>query len=195
MCAADVNLRSGVLSDAARLAELVNYAGEGMPLYLWASMAGEGETAWEVGVARASRETGGFSYRNATVADRDGEPVAALIGYEIDAEPEPVPDDIPAMFRPLLELENLAPDTWYVNVLATVPSVRGQGIGGQLLDEADRLGRSAGRRGMSVIVANTNVGARRLYERHGYAERASRAMVKEGWAHDATHWVLLTKAL
>ena len=48
---------------------------------------------------------------------------------------------------------------------------------------------------MSVIVANTNLGARRLYERHGYAETASREMVKESWANDATHWVLLTKAL
>jgi hypothetical protein len=32
-------------SDAPLLAELVNYAGEGMPLYLWGKLARPGETA------------------------------------------------------------------------------------------------------------------------------------------------------
>jgi len=35
--------------DAPILAELVNYAGKRLPLRLWAGMAAEGETAWDVG--------------------------------------------------------------------------------------------------------------------------------------------------
>ena len=46
---------------------------------------------------------------------------------------------------------------------------------------------------MSVIVADANQGARRLYERCGYRRRAQRPMVKEGWASPSTSWVLLVK--
>ena len=37
------------------------------------------------------------------------------------------------MFVPLQELENLAPGTWYVNVLAVHPPFRGLGLGTKLL--------------------------------------------------------------
>jgi hypothetical protein len=42
------------------LAELVNHAGEGIPLYLWDQMAEPGEAAWDVGRRRDS----GPSYRS-----------------------------------------------------------------------------------------------------------------------------------
>jgi hypothetical protein len=67
--------------DAEALAELINFAGEGLPLYLWTSMAGPGESAWEVGRRRALREVGSFSYRNAVIAEAGGRIVASLIGY------------------------------------------------------------------------------------------------------------------
>jgi ribosomal protein S18 acetylase RimI-like enzyme len=187
-------LRPGRLEDAPILAELVDYAGEGLASYLWAAMAEPSQTALEVGIARASRENTNFSYRNAIMVEHEAGTAGALIGYEIKA-PEPIPDDLPPLFRPLLELENLAPDSWYVTVLAVLPDFRGLGLGTRLLAAADALGREAGRRDMSVIVSDGNPGARRLYERTGYAERASRAMVKEGWVNPGRNWVLLTKAL
>jgi hypothetical protein len=48
---------------------------------------------------------------------------------------------------------------------------------------------------MSIIVADTNTGARKLYERSGYREVARRRMVKEDWQHPGIDWVLLTKQL
>ena len=44
------------------------------------------------------------------------------------------------MFVPLQELENLAPGTWYVNVLAAYPEHRGQGYGTALLAVAETTG-------------------------------------------------------
>lgn len=187
--------RRAAQADAAVLAELVNYAGEGLPEYLWGQMAGPGEDAWSVGRTRAAREEGSFSYRNATlIGSSDGDVAGALIGYKIADEVPPVADDIPAMFRPLQELENLAPGTWYVNVLAVQPQYRGQGHGARLLGLADLIGRSTGRQGMSVIVSDANHGARTLYERCGYRHVAERAMVKEGWVNDGQNWVLMAKA-
>ncbi|MEL7543477.1 MAG: hypothetical protein AAGJ70_06860 [Pseudomonadota bacterium] len=57
-------VRQAKREDASLLARLVNYAGEGMPLYLWGQMAEPDETAWEVGARRAGRDEGGFSWRN-----------------------------------------------------------------------------------------------------------------------------------
>jgi ribosomal protein S18 acetylase RimI-like enzyme len=187
--------RQATPADAAVLAELVNYAGEGLPLYLWEKTAGSGETAWDVGRKRAAREEGSFSYRNAVVIEHDGRCAGTLIGYAIAAEPEPIGGDMPPMFVPLQELENLAPSTWYVNVLAVLPQARNKKLGSQLLDLADETGRSLGLSGMSVIVSDTNAGARRLYERHGYRVAGTRTKVKEGWQNDGKEWVLLTKEL
>lgn len=185
--------RRGQPDDAPVLAELVNYAGEGLPLHLWGGMAGEGESAWDLGMARARRETGSFSYRNAIVIECDGEAAGCLIGYAIPEQVEPIPPDFPPIVRPLQELENLAPGTWYVNVLAVRPMHRGHGLGGALLTLANRIGRSEGCRGMSVIVANRNEGAAKLYARHGYQQTAERTMVKNGWSVESTAWVLMTK--
>jgi hypothetical protein len=121
------SLRPATIDDATVLAELVNHAGEAMPLYLWDQMAEPGEAAWDVGRRRASREEGSFSYRNATIIEQDGQCAGCLIGYEIPNNPDPIPDDLPTMFVPLQEFENLAPNTWYINVLAVRPQFRLQG--------------------------------------------------------------------
>ena len=188
-------LRPATVDDAMVLAELINYAGEGMPLYLWGKMAQPGEAAWDVGRRRAAREEGSFSYRNATIIEHNGQCAGCLIGYEIPDSPEPLPDDMPAMFVPLQELENLAPGTWYINVLAVRPQFRSQGLGTKLLALAEETAQELGKQGLSVIVSDANLEAHRLYERLGYNERARRLMVKENWKNEGRSWVLLTKNL
>lgn len=187
--------RLATIDDAPVLAELVNYAGEGLPLYLWSTLAEPGEDAWDVGRRRAAREDGSFSYRNAAIIEYDGHCAGCLIGYVIPDNPEPIADDMPAMFVPLQELENLVPGTWYVNVLAVRPQYRGRNRGTQLLDLAEKTARSLGKRGLSVIVSDANTGARRLYKRCGYSETATRPMIKEGWKNDGEYWLLLAKRL
>ena len=189
------SLRQATLEDAHVLARLVNYAGEGIPLYLWESMAEDGESAWDVGRQRASRESGGFSYRNATIIEHDGKAAGALIGYEIGDKPEAIGPDMSAMFVPLQELENLALKTWYVNVLAVLPEYRGLGLGSHMLSRADEIGAELGLSGMSVIVADNNTGADRLYKRFGYRELARPPMVKGNWVSEGKEWVLLTKKI
>lgn len=185
--------RPARLSDAERLAELVNFAGEGMPLYLWEGMAEGDETAWDVGRKRAAREEGSFSYRNAAIIEHDGQAAGCLIGYPIPEAPEPIAPDLPAMFVPLQELEDLAPATWYVNILAVMTECRGLGLGTELLALADANARGLGLGGVSLIVSDGNTGARRLYERCGYAETATRPMVKDDWSNPGHNWLLLVK--
>ena len=128
--------------------------------------------------------------------EQDGAVVACLIGYPLADEPEPIDyATMPPMFVPLQELENLAPGTWYVNVLAAYPEHRGRGCGSRLLSIAERIAAETARRGLSLIVSDSNTGARRLYERCGYREIATRPMVKEQWENPGENFVLLVKEL
>ena len=108
--------RAATREDAAAMAELVNFAGEGLPLYLWSKMATPGQDPWDVGRARAQRETGGFSYRNTIILEQDGQVVGCLIGYPLPDEPEPV--DYDAMpLQPLFFLAQLI-GGWVVRLRA-----------------------------------------------------------------------------
>jgi ribosomal protein S18 acetylase RimI-like enzyme len=187
--------RPATPADAAALTDLVHFASEGLALHVWTRIAGPDGDAWQIGRERARRETGSFSYRNAVVIEEPaGQVTAALIGYALPDAPQPISQDMPPMFVPLQELENLAPGTWYVNVLAAYPEHRGKGQGRALLGIADRIAASETRRGLSIIVCDANSGALRLYQRCGYREQARRKKVKEDWVAPGTDWVLMVKS-
>lgn len=196
MLSVDLPFRQATPDDAQDLAEFVNMAGEGLALYLWEQMATAGESAWDVGCSRAKRDSGAFSYRNAILRLVGDDAVACLIGYPLEDAPAPADySEMPPMFVPLQQLEDMVPGTWYINVLATKQAHRGHGYGNELLALAEGIATSLGKHGLSLIVADTNLGARRLYSNLGYQEVAQRAMVKERWVHPGTHWVLMTKSL
>ena len=186
--------RRAAAEDAGALAELVNFASEGLAFHVWDKIKEAGETPWDIGRRRAAREQGAFSYRNAVVAEIDGRCAACLIGYPQPAEPQPIDyAAMPPMFVPLQELENLAPDSWYVNVLATFPEHRGKGFGTQLLGIAEALARETGKPSLSLIVSDANEGARRLYLRQGYREAGARPIVRGDWVTEGRNWLLLAK--
>ena len=121
------------------------------------------------------------------------EVAAALIGYPLPEARTHRLWQMPAMFVPLQQLENLAPGTWYVNVLAAYPQWRNKGLGTRLLEFAQTLTADVGRQGLSIIVSDANPGARRLYENSGYTAVADRPMVKDDWQNPGQRWVLMTK--
>jgi ribosomal protein S18 acetylase RimI-like enzyme len=189
-------LRPARKDDARALALLIDIAGEGFGNYLWGQSAGPGEESLDVGMKRAQREEGGFSYRNATLAEIDGKVAGLLLGYRLD-DPYDSGDlaGLPKIVRPLVELESCAPGSWYVNALAAFPEFRNRGLGTSLLDEADRLTRVTGATTVSLIVAEENKGAMRLYRRNGYREAARRPLVPFPGLGHGGDWVLMVKPL
>ncbi len=185
-------IRRATAADATALADFINIAGEGLPLYFWRQIAGDGEDPREIGQKRQVEQ---IEASTAFVVDEGGGAIACLTGYPIPALPEPVSDDELDIFRPLVELENLAPSTWFVNILAAYPEHRGRGHGMRLLALAEDIARDQRLPAMSLIVASGNEDARRLYERTGYVEIARRAIVKDGWECASDEWVLLIKRL
>jgi ribosomal protein S18 acetylase RimI-like enzyme len=188
----DGTFRRATLADVAALAELVEFAGEGLPLCLWTQLAGPTGDPWEFGRKRLRSEAPGYSYRHALIAQRADTTLGALVGYPL-REPEPIEANEPALLVPLHELMHMAPHTWYVHALAAYPEHRSLGIGAALLAEADKLAAADGLSDLSLIVSDTNTGARRLYERSGYREAARRKITKQDWQHPGIEWVLLIK--
>jgi ribosomal protein S18 acetylase RimI-like enzyme len=186
----DIAIRPATPGDAALLAEVINLAGEGLPKVVWQGMAGPGGDAWAVGRARAERDTGGFSWRNARIAEIGGRPAGGLVGYLTAAGAEPLGPDTPAMFRPVIELENMVPETRYVNALAVLPEARRQGVARVLMDEALA---APGPNGVSLIVSDGNARALGFYRSLGFAEQARRPIVPGDWITRSREWVLMVR--
>jgi ribosomal protein S18 acetylase RimI-like enzyme len=189
-----LNIRPATLIDAVHLAAFVDMASRGLASYNWRLMAEAHQAPFEVGRARAMRETGDFSYRNAHIAEVDGAPAGVLIGYVL---PDPYDAALIAkaseMFRPLAELESEAAGRWYINVLAVYPEYRGHGIGNALLTHADAVGRIAPK-GMAIIVASQNESALKLYRRAGYGTVSRRRFTPPPGVGEEGDFLLLTKA-
>ncbi|GLS87954.1 hypothetical protein GCM10010873_29280 [Cypionkella aquatica] len=188
-------IRAAMPGDAEHLARFINMAADDLPLHFWQKSVGASGDPWAYGKERAARETGSFSYRNAWLAEVDGAVAACLLGYPAEAEPSPIAPDTPAIFVPLMQLEALAPGSWYLNVLATYEPFRGRGTGSALLAHAEQIARASGHDTISLIAADSHAEARRLYTGKGFRELARRAVVKDDWQVDAAEWILYTKSV
>ncbi len=193
---AATTIRRARSADAPALARLMNSAGEGLPAWLWSQSAEPGEDVMDFGSRRVAGTDSGFSYRNAHVTEIDGTVVGMLLGYRLDDPYEAGNlDEYPSVIRPLIELESLAPGSWYVNAIATLPEVRGRGIGSGLMQLAERLCRQTGCSDISLIVAQANTGAVRLYDRLGFRPVATRPLVPFPGCDHSGDWVLMSRTL
>lgn len=190
-----MSIRAARATDAEHLTRFINMAADDLPLHFWRRSVGPEGDPWAYGRERAARETGSFSFRNAWLAEADGEVAACLLGYPTDPQPAPIEPDTPPIFVPLLELEALAPGSWYLNVLATYTQHRGKGLGSALLAKAEDIARSAGHRTISLIAEDSHQDALRLYRAKGFQEIARRPVVKGDWQVDALEWILFVKPL
>ena len=190
------SLRPARKADAPVLARLDDLASDGIAGYVWSLLAEPGEPPLDYGRKRLEREDSAFSYRNAVVAEADGQVVGMLIGYR---QPDPYetgrPADLPDILTPLIALEAMVPGAWYISSLAVLPDCCGRGVGARLLANADGLARDSGARTASLIVAEANGRALALYRRHGYECAARRPIVPYPGAQYGGDWVLLTKAV
>lgn len=166
----EIEIRQAEVSDALALAKLIDIAGEGIPNWLWSKSVTDEKKPLDIGVERASREQGGFSYTNALVAEVMGEIKGMILSYPIDSAPQDNPEDLPAPIAPFVELEKHSVDTWYINALAVFAGNRGAGIGSKLMAKAEELARLDGHKSMSIQVYSQNTEAVRLYKHLGYDE-------------------------
>jgi ribosomal protein S18 acetylase RimI-like enzyme len=118
--------------------------------------------------------------------------VGAAIVHQLAETPEQFEATIMSpLWVPFVELELQASDTGYIKTLTLIETVRGQGLGSQLLRFVQGF---RGPQGLSTIVADHDRRSRRFFERHGFRESARRPMVKNGRSTSGSEWILLRKA-
>lgn len=183
---------SATRADCLAIAELAQIAGDYMPGHFWADTRQPGQTLEQAGAERAKSDAANFSYRNTLLARVDGEIAGMLLAYRLPAaaENDEDPADFPEFVRPIIELEQCVPESFYINMLAAYPSFRGRGIGTALMAKADGLAIEAGCKLISLGVFETNTDALRLYRRLGFEMLESRPMVASAY-HAACDILLL----
>jgi ribosomal protein S18 acetylase RimI-like enzyme len=154
------------VEDCRDIAGLYRISSDGVADYIWTQLARPGEDLVEVGRRRYAREDSLFSYRNCTLVEHDGDVVGMLVAFPIHVDPEYHETD--PVLRPYSVLEE--DNSYYICGMALSPACRGKGVGTRLLQLAGENARDVGYRKLSLIVFEQNIGAHRLYLRHGFRE-------------------------
>ncbi len=173
-----MQIRPATKDDVNAIARLALIAGEGIPAWFWTRSASPDQAIEDVGAARLLDENENFSYRNAHVAQSEGAIAGMVLAYRLpDEEDAEDLNELPGFIRPLVELEQCVPASFYVNMIATFPEYRNRSIGTQLMNIVDDLAKKAGCTLSSIEVFDQNEGALRLYQRLGYTIRDKRPVV------------------
>jgi len=193
---AEIATRPARKSDASEIALLVNIAVHGGMAQGWAH-DDEAEGTYEpleVGRLEMMRDDTEFGWKSATMAEVDGEVVGMLLGYRKDDAFTPVPARVMGFMRPIEELEAESNGHWFISMLGVHKHWRSKGVGSVLLEAADGKRDETRANGLALIVEDVNEGARRLYERRGFAVTDKRPMVAfPGGQRPGRDWLLMVK--
>ena len=189
-------IRSANKSDVNDIARLALIAGEGIPAWFWKQAAKDGQSIEDVGAEKLLSEKENFSYRNTQVAVIDNHVAGMMLAYRLpDAENAEDLEQLPAFIRPLIELEQCVPSSYYINMLATFPEYRNMSIGTGLMKMVDKLAAKAGCTLSSIEVFDQNEDALRLYQRLGYKVFDKRPVIPHSCHPYDGHILLLTRQL
>ena len=188
---AHLTIRGAVPEDANQLLELIEIASGGFVASLFAKTVPTGMSVDDYIIARMGIPDTGLSYAKLWVCEIGGSIAGFIALDQTPAEVEPIDPEMPAMFRPLTELENQAPGCCLINLLATFPEFRGQKAGLALMEFAEAR---RGKNGLCLTVGDTNVAAQEFYRHLGYHITARRPVVREDWDAPYSEWLLMVKA-
>ena len=191
-CMSALAYRRAHAGDAEALARLEDMASDGLAGEFWALMAKTGQTPLEAGTALLSRQTGVHTFQDAIVCQQGGAVAGMVLGYQLDPEESlSLNFKVPDALVPIFDLEAQAAGCWHIDSLCVLPASRRQGIATALLKAAQNTAQQSAARRMSLIVADRNHQARRLYERHHFAAIADRPIIPiNGWRQGG-RWLLM----
>ena len=187
----DVILRPAKKLECRTIASLYSISSDGIADYIWTKLAQPGEDILDVGQRRYEREDSVFSYRNCTIVEIAGNIAGMLVAFPLHAGGNSVESDPVLVPYSRLEEDN----SYYICGMAVFPGNRGRGIGHRLLDLAEKHAHAKGFDKLSLIVLEQNEGAKRLYDRTGYREKARQPVVPHPLIHYTGDAILMVKQL
>ena len=181
----ELNIRKATINDAPLIAKVVAMAigEESAILY-------GGENYMNVFEEIAFLEDSQYSYRNAFVAEINGNAVGAVVAYD-GAELYPLRKaTLDVISKHTAKELQIADETdaseFYLDSLAVLPEYRGRGIGAQLILAVKDRAFNEYNKNLGLLVDFENPDAERLYQSVGF----ERADVKYFLGHKMWHLVL-----
>jgi len=125
-----------------------------------------------------------LSHQNVTFAERDGDIVGMVSGYTAEqhrrSSRQPLKQAagrwnlrlriVLVLFAPLMRIiDSIADDNFYLQAVAVDKELRGEGLGAILMDSLEERARASGSSRLALDVSAKNEGARRFYDRRGFA--------------------------
>jgi ribosomal protein S18 acetylase RimI-like enzyme len=197
----DILIRDAVEGDARALAEVGILAGHGVMELFYEGLV-PGKSVIECVMARRILDRDSFAtFRRWRIAtDASGNFLGALNSLPhkafMNAPDDPLLDE--ARLRPiaaLLELEEAAGDSYYVNIIAVYPQHRRSGAGAALMRDAEQLARLKNFRRMSLCTFEDDPGLMGFYRGQGFETQARRAIEPHRAIAMSGHFVLMTREL
>jgi ribosomal protein S18 acetylase RimI-like enzyme len=123
-------------------------------------------------VELAGYEKSQYSYRNALVAEYNGEPAGVIIGYDggrLQELRKPLYDIMMREFGQIRKIEDeTSAGEFYIDSFAVLPQYRGCGVGHSLLSAARDKAFASGYERVGLLVDFTNPRAEKLYASLGF---------------------------
>lgn len=187
-----VTFRPAREDECRTIARLYSISSDGLADYIWTTLAKPGEDILDVGARRYSNEDLLFSYKNCVIAELEGEIIGMLAAYPmyVPENPGAVRETDPVLV-PYTILEKH--ESYYIMGGAVFPEHRGKGVGTKLLEIAKRKAIENNLPQISLIVFEQNVGAKKLYERHGFYEIMRERIVPHELIHYTGYALLMVK--
>lgn len=188
-------VRSATPEDAPDMVRLINTAEHGLALWSWGRLEGGAADPWEAGRQSVRSGSGPLSWQNCTIVALGADVAGLVVGYPLEGETrfldDPGRDD--PVFAPLKLLQARAAGCYYVHVLAVYAEYRGRGLGGLLMERAERAARG---RDLALVVSDANFNARRFYQSMGFVETDSQPIVTaSNWVSEGENWLLMVKTV
>ncbi len=184
------SIRPATPDDAGLFVRVYELASHGLAPYLWRQAAGPGGDAMALALERIAGRIAERDSSGTLVMEVDGRPAGGITTYEIGPDPVTIDGNLDPNIVPMVELENLAPGTLYINAVAVLPEYQSLGIGSRLIRRIEAIAPAPG---TSLIVEDGNERAWRLYESLGYRFAAARPLKAVGWECDSSEWWLMTR--
>jgi GNAT superfamily N-acetyltransferase len=186
-----LRLRVGREGDADALAELFNMANHGDIAAIWGREAGPGETWKTICIRNMLNPTSEIHISKSVVAEVDGEVAGVLFFFHMRPAPRTDFSALPDHARPFAVLRAQAPECVFLRDMAVFPRFRGHRIATRMLDAAINAGFRAGLRHAVAIVHESNTLLLAHYDKRGFAEIGSHAVLEHSHHSPESRWLLL----
>lgn len=159
----NVRIRPATIEDVTTVAQVVAMALGGDPAT---------HPLYPVFLELAGYEVAQYSYRNSLIAELDGKPVGAIVGYDgalLHELRKPIYPLIQKHLGKTIELEEeTQAGEFYIDSIAVFPTYQGLGIGRMLIESMRDKAFSEGHERVGLLVDMDNPRAEVLYQSIGF---------------------------